>query len=329
MRILKAAFLLTTLVCSTVLFCQTNSFDPGTQAICQKVQELAVPPADLPTADELKTLADCRSQDLYFGLGVAKDPVKARKCAFSEIDRKVNDLDIAGRSILAMIYANAQGVDRNMDLAIKFSCEIHGMPGDIAGNIHELARYRDGHFSGDNYSACDHSSGRHSYEQCAALEDRFDKVKREAKIAAITKAWSAQDKKAFETFRIAADAFFTDRCANEFDTATTQVQERAFLENDLIDKLEQLERGEFPKFSPADLKAAESKLQADLEKVQARGSFSQGQITADGVNKTEKTWQAYKAAWITFGKKKYPKVTVADWNAWLTGDRVVMLEKFI
>jgi hypothetical protein len=55
----------------------------------------------------------------------------------------------------------------------------------------------------------------------------------------------------------------------------------------------------------------------------------QGQISAEAVNKAEKTWQAYKEAWITFGKKKYPKVTAVSWNTWLTEDRVVMLDRLL
>ena len=322
-------FLVSGLVCSTTAFGQAGMFDPGTQALCAKVKDVAVPAADLPTAAEIKNLTDCRSQDLYFGLGGSKDSVKARKCAFAEIEHGVSDLDMRGRAILAMIYANAQGVDRNMDLAIKLSCEVAGSPGDVAGNVHELARYRDGKYDGARFSFCDHSSGRHLYEQCAALDDRFDKIKREDKLVEITRSWSTQDKKAFAALRNAADAFFSDRVAGEFDTATTQVQERAFLENDFIDKLEKLERGEFPQFSADDLEKSEDNLKVDLKKVQDRGSFSQGQITSQAVFKAEKSWLAYKEAWTVFGKKKYPRVTAVSWNTWLTEDRVVMLDKLI
>jgi hypothetical protein len=329
MQISKSILCLAVCLTSSALFCQKPMFDPGTQAICTKVKDVAVPSADRPTADESKDLAGCRSQDLYFGLGTPRDAVKARKCAFLEIDRGVSDLDIAGRAILAMIYTNAQGVDRNMDLAIKFSCEVQGSPGDVAGNVHQLARFKESHYDGTNFSFCDHSSGRHLYEACVALDERFDKIKRENKIAEITRSWSAEDKRAFADLRKAADPFFTDRCAGEFDTSTTQVQERAFLERDFIAKLEQLERGEFPGFTAADLQKSQGKLKADLDKVQAKGSFMQGQISAEAVNKAEKTWQAYKEAWITFGKKKYPKVTAVSWNTWLTEDRVVMLDRLL
>jgi hypothetical protein len=330
MRLSRAIlFLAASLGCSSSAFCQTGISDPGTLAFCQTVKDVAVPPSDVPTADEVKSLSGCRSQDFYFGLGTDKDPVKARKCAFAEIEHGANDLDIAGRSILAMIYANAQGVDRNMDLAIKFTCEVKGSPADVAGNVHQLVRFKQAKYDGTGFSFCDHSSGRRLYEQCAALEDRFDKIKREARLAEITKSWSSKDKNAFAALRKAADSFFTDRVASEFDRATTQVQERAFLENDFIAKLEQLERGELPQFSPADLHKSEDKLKGDLAKVQEKGSISQGQITAQGVDKTERTWQAYKEAWIVFGKKKYPKVSAISWSAWLTADRVVMLEKMI
>ena len=105
-----------------------------------------------------------------------------------------------------MIYTNAQGVDRNMDLAIKFSCEVQGSPSDVAGNVHELARFKEAKYNGTNFNFCDHSSGRHLYEQCAALDDRFDKIKREAKLAEITKSWSPENKRAFADLRKAADA---------------------------------------------------------------------------------------------------------------------------
>ncbi len=330
MRLSRAIlFVAASLGFSSTVFCQTGIFDPSTQALCQQVKDVAVPPSDVPASDEIKNLSGCRSQDFYFGLGADLDPVKARKCAFAEIEHGANDLDIAGRSILAMIYANAQGVDRNMDLAIKFTCEVKGSPGDVAGNVHELVRYKEAKYNGTGFSFCDHSSGRRLYEQCAALDDRFEKIKREARLTEITKSWSSRDKSAFAALRKAADNFFTDRVTSEFDTATTQVQERALLENDFIAKLEQLERSELPRFSPSDLHKSEDKLKTDLAKVQERGSFSQGQITAQGVNNTEKTWQAYKEAWIVFGKKKYPKVNVVSWNTWLTEDRVVMLEKLI
>lgn len=329
MRLPKIILYLAVCFISSVLVGQQKMFDPGTQAICQQVKDVAVPSADLPTAEEKKDLAGCRSQDLYFGLGATKDPVKARKCAFAEIDRGVSDLDIAGRAILAMLYANAQGVDRNLDLAMKFSCEVQGSPGDVAGNIHELARFKEAKYNGTNFSFCDHSSGRHLYEQCVALDDRFDKIKREARLADITKSWSPENKRAFAELRKAADAFFTDRCGSEFGTETTQVQERAFLENDFIARLQQLERGEFPKFTAADLQKSETRLNDDLGKIQAKGSIYQGQITAQGVNKTEKAWQAYKNAWIAFGRKKYPNVQAVSWQTWFTEDRAVMLEKML
>jgi len=79
MQISKSILCLAVCFISSALFCQTPMFDPGTQAVCQKVKDVAVPSAARPTADESKDLAGCRSQDLYFGLGAPRDSVMARK----------------------------------------------------------------------------------------------------------------------------------------------------------------------------------------------------------------------------------------------------------
>ena len=74
-----------------------------------------------------------------------------------------------------------------MDLAIKFSCEVQDRPAMSPATLTSWPALKRRHYHGTNFSFCDHSSGRHLYEQCAALDDRFDKIKREDKLAEITK----------------------------------------------------------------------------------------------------------------------------------------------
>src|SRR5215475_7565406 len=83
------------LVCASCLgFCQNELSDPASKQICASVKDVQLPAADRPTAAEAKTLSKCSSVDLYFGFGQPADPVKARKCAYAEIDR--GDKDILG-----------------------------------------------------------------------------------------------------------------------------------------------------------------------------------------------------------------------------------------
>ncbi len=110
-------------------FSQSTISDPGALKMCASVKDVKLPAADRPTPAEEKALAKCVSADLYFGFGQTSDPVKARKCAYAEMDRN-DKTPIGGKAILMMVYANGNGAARNFDAAIKLACSIGGAPGD-------------------------------------------------------------------------------------------------------------------------------------------------------------------------------------------------------
>src|SRR3954464_6255103 len=93
-------------VCSA--FSQSTISDPGAKQMCAAVKDVELPAADRPTPAEEKALAKCVSVDLYYGFGQPADPMKARKCAYAEMDRDAK-VPIGGRSMLMMIYANGNG----------------------------------------------------------------------------------------------------------------------------------------------------------------------------------------------------------------------------
>ena len=64
------------------------------------MDQVELPAADRPTAAEEKALASCASVDFYYGLGAPADPVKARKCAYAEMDRGTKP-GLTGKAILA------------------------------------------------------------------------------------------------------------------------------------------------------------------------------------------------------------------------------------
>ncbi|HEX3092390.1 MAG TPA: hypothetical protein VHW72_07200, partial [Candidatus Angelobacter sp.] len=160
-------------------FSQSTITDPGAKQMCASVKNLELPVADKPAPAEEKALASCVSLDAYFGLGQPADPVKARKCAYAEIDRGAKAPLLGGKAILMMVYANGNGAARNYDAAIKLACELGGAPGDDAGRVYQLDRLKKQNWTGNNFSVCDHSSGSEMYEQCAILTERFDKIERD------------------------------------------------------------------------------------------------------------------------------------------------------
>src|SRR5712675_852873 len=104
-------------------FSQSTISDPGAKQMCASVKDIELPAADRPTPAEEMALAKCVSVDIYYGFGETADPVKARKCAYAEMDRDAK-APIGGKAILMMVYANGNGATRNFDSALKLACSL-------------------------------------------------------------------------------------------------------------------------------------------------------------------------------------------------------------
>ncbi|PYP87660.1 MAG: DUF1311 domain-containing protein [Candidatus Angelobacter sp. Gp1-AA117] len=312
-----------------ILMAQSKITDPMSQRLCAEAKNTELPAEDRPTPDESKALANCVSEDLYFGFGRPADPVTARKCAYAEMDRG-ETRTFSGKAILTMVYANGKGANRNLDVAIKLACELNGAPDDLAGTIRQLARYKQAHWTGNSFTVCDHSAARFMYEQCAILDDRFDSLARRKKIEAITSKWSAADQKAFQSLQQVAEKFFQLHAGKERDlNGTVLVHEQAFMERQFIEMLETLERGELPDFSPEAARKADADMNAAYSAVVNGSTKEWGTVTVEGIRQTQQAWLPYRDAWVQFGKKKYPKVTPESWKAWITQQRIPMLEWFV
>src|ERR1700681_2395417 len=53
-------------------------------ARCKGIPEVVFPEQDLPSETDKKSLAGCSSENLYYGIDMPVDFIKARKCAFIE-----------------------------------------------------------------------------------------------------------------------------------------------------------------------------------------------------------------------------------------------------
>lgn len=310
-------------------FSQSTISDPGAKQMCAAVKDVELPAADRPTPAEEKALAKCVSADLYFGFGQAADPVKARKCAYAEMDRNDKTL-IGGKAILLMVYANGNGAARNFDVATKLACSLGGGPGDDAGRVYQLDRLKKQNWTGNNFSVCDHSSAREMYEQCAILSERFDKIERDQKFNELIAAWKPAEKKAFHTFMEEANRFFEVQAKNGVNLeGTFEIQEEIFFKNNLLTSLQALERGELPNYTAEEFQKAEAAEKAAYQRTQTGDVTQWGTVTRQSVQKSEDEWLRYRNAWIAFGRQKYPGVSEQSWKAWLDNDRAVMFNRFL
>jgi hypothetical protein len=310
-------------------FSQSTISDPGALKMCASVKDVELPAADRPTPAEEKALAKCVSVDLYYGFGQPADPVKARKCAYAEMDRDAK-APIGGKAILMMIYANGNGATRNFDVATKLACSLGGGPGDDAGRVYQLDRLKKQNWAGNSFSVCDHSSARELYEQCAILSERFDKIERDQKFNDLIAAWKPAEKKAFHTFMEEANRFYEVQAKNGVNLeGTFEIQEEIFFKNNLLSSLQAFERGELPNYTAEEFQKAEAAEQAAYQRTQTGDVAQWGTVTRQSVQKSEDEWRRYCSAWIAFGRQKYPGVSEQSWKAWLDTDRTVMLNRFL
>jgi hypothetical protein len=321
------AFFLLTGFC--VAFAQSTIADPGAKQMCATVKDVELPAADRPTPAEERALASCASVDAYFGFGQPADPVKARKCAYAEIDRG-SKATMSGKVILIMVYANGNGATRSFDAAMKLACSLGGAPGDDAGRVYQLDRLKKQNWTGNNFNVCDHSSGREMYEQCAILTERFDKIERDQKFNDLISAWKAPEKKAFHAFMAEVDRYVQIQANNGVNLeGTFEVQEEIFIRRSLLSALEGFEGGELPKYSAEEFQRAEAEENAAYQRTQSGDQTQWGTVTRASVRKSQEEWLRYRDAWIAFGKSKYPGVTEQSWKAWLDIDRTVTLNRFL
>ncbi|HKW76052.1 MAG TPA: hypothetical protein VJN64_11055 [Terriglobales bacterium] len=324
-KFILSAFILALPGC---LFSQTGVTDPVTLKICAQVKDTPVPASDRPTPNEAQQPAPCNSQELYYGFDKTPDPVAARKCAYLEMQRGDLPRAFAGPTILTMIYANGKGVTRNYDLALKFACQAPGAAGDVAGRVRQLERYKQSNWQGDGFSICEHSSGRVLYRDCAILDERFDHLDREKKLNAIAAQWKPEAKEPFQELRHAAAAFFQVEAAKGLDlSASFEIQERAFLERQFLQDLDQLVSGDLPSAKAADAAKAEKDMQAAYDAAVAHKPSQSSTVTSEGIKESQQEWLRYRQAWLKFANREYPAVALESWNAWLDGQRTEMLQR--
>ena len=78
------AVLLLALLLTGPTYAEPRSAD----ARCARVQNVPFPADDRPTEAQKTSLKGCDSEDLYYGITGKADPVKARLCAYTQVDSR-------------------------------------------------------------------------------------------------------------------------------------------------------------------------------------------------------------------------------------------------
>lgn len=298
--------------------------------ICKKLSSI-----DFPKQDQVQTqiIKPCESMKFYYDIGVNKDYAKARYCAFLE-KAAGDNLVFGGSSILMMIYANGQGVQRNLDLATKLACQIGGAPLEMGERVNHLQELKSKPQT-TLFDLCDDISSGFMQGQCALKEAKIADAKRDTIISQLSASWPLRHRQALANLRQTAHLFFNSRIENEVDLSGTarsamQSEEQESLEINFEKSLSDFENRKLPEFSATDFKQKDSELNAVYNRIMHTKSRNLlwGTVTAGQIKRTQKIWLRYRDAWIKFALIHYPQVSTDSFKTWITMQRIEQLEEF-
>jgi hypothetical protein len=303
---------------------ESDNADPR----CARAQKVPFPAGDRPSDAQKAALKGCDAEDLYYGITGPTDLVKARLCAYAQIDSG-DETDFGGTAILMMIYATGAGTKRNPALAIRLACEVDGAPAEVEGrlaHLETLERQPSGHLT---FDLCDDITSGYMMGACAGHDQRFKQAKRQRRWKGRLDAWTPPERQAFARLRASADAFFRARSMGEVDLSGTArdmfiVEEEERLEGGLVAVVDRLEAKKLPVATAADYQAADKELNAAYAAVM-KSDAGGGTVTKADIKKAERAWLRYRDEWVRFAHVKYPAVSPEAIKTWLTRQRVTQL----
>jgi uncharacterized protein YecT (DUF1311 family) len=305
--------------------------DKATRATCDKAVAAPLPDADQPSAAESAKLKDCASRNLYYGIKVPQDYAAARKCAYFERAAMPDadfSWDIAGPAVLMMIYANGDGVDKNLNLALRFACEAGGAPAETEARTAHLLQLqqapsgktlencsKDARAAATPYchgvvDICDDLTSGAMGGVCASLASDIAEQKAAADFGKIIQRWTPGQQAAFARLEQAAQKYFEAHASNEIDLSGTArgafyVEERDAMKKAFRADIANFEQGKAAAGTPAAYSAADRKLNA-VYATTLKQSFT-GTINKDGIRETQRAWLPYRDAFVDRNKIKKNK----------------------
>jgi uncharacterized protein YecT (DUF1311 family) len=303
------------------------------KAICRGVLHREPPAADRPDARTAAALKGCDSEKLYYGIGMKADPVRARQCAFLEMQKEPDEGVFAGRTMLMTIYANGVGAKRDLDVATHLACGLDGAPAEVDGRVTHLAELKTKGWTGHDFDFCDDITSGLAEGYCTDHRATMAAPVREAKIAALASGFDPGQKQAFEALRRAHAAFVEAHGSGEVDMSGTaraamEIEAEEAARDAFLDALQRLSTGRAPAFTHAQFVAADAKLNKTYREAlaQAGPADSVGAVQKEGIRDAQRAWLRYRDAFLAFAALRYPQVSRDSLAAWLTEQRTKMLE---
>ena len=298
------------------------------QALCRAVASRTPPAADRPDSATAAALLGCDAEALYYGIGMTRDPARARQCAYTQLPTDPVLEPFAGRAMLTTIYANGEGARRDLDLAIRLACTFPGAePAEYDRRVTHLAALRDRHWQGSDFSWCDDIEPGLGTGLCASHRAALARPQREAAQRALMARWTPAQRQAYEPLRRAFEEFVAASAAGDLaQGGSSHASLRNRLEQGLRDQfaemLQRLERGTAPRFTAAQLRTEDLQLnQAYRARLADEQQYDAPGISPESIQNAQRAWLRYRDAFLAFAAVRYPRVSRDSLAAWITQNR--------
>jgi len=329
-------------VCAFRLAAQAVDPEAQVKGICEPLLKTPLPTEATETHTP-KVWPECISYRLEAGIGVKEDYAAARRCAWAERLATQANLEprytlasvLGGSALLSMLYANGEGVERNIPLASRFVCEAGGAPFDVEALLDEL-KDRDKHpeDAKGKLSFCDQTGSGFMQGFCAGLDAEVQDLANASELHVLSSLWSRQQQTALDALVQAQQTYAQAHAKGEINLAGTARAAEEFgaeqeLRNDFLAALRSFEKGGPPQGSTGDFARADAELNRIYRKalLDADSKKSEyGAVQPDGIREAERDWLKYRDAWIAFAKLRYPTVGADAWLTLLTNDRTAILK---
>jgi uncharacterized protein YecT (DUF1311 family) len=341
---MKRAFFLTLLLLGSTIHLQAQLADASaaTQAKCAQYLQTPLPPEATNVAPP-KTWLDCNSYKLYSGIGTKIDYTAARECAWSERLATLNGFEpryenasvFGGSAMLTVLYANGEGVEKNLPLALRFACEADGAPAEISYRLEHIESLNTkAPAAGIKFDFCADITSGFMEGFCAAYNSELVDQKRSETLNAISARMTPIQKEAFVQLLKEEEAYARAHANGEIDLSGTgramfQIDAEQTLRADFLAALQLFETGKYPRVSTQTYSGADARLNSAYRKAMGHAEKNMkdyGSVQPSGIRGAERAWLKYRDAWVAFAKLHYPSVPPEAWLILLTNDRTSILD---
>lgn len=334
--------MLLALACAMPLSAQLEDAGSETKAKCEEFLRTPLPAEALSVAAP-KAWPDCDSYKSYSGIGRKVDFAAARQCAWLERLAQQSNLEsshgiasvFGGSAMLTALYANGEGVQKSIPLAIRFACEAGGAPAEISLRVEHLQSLEAGTSKPDSaFDFCDDVTSGFMEGYCAAYESEIEDQKSAISLEGIASHFTPAQRFAFDTLRKSEEAYSLAHARGEIDLsgsarAMYEIDSEETLRENFLAALKVFEKGKYPAGSQAQFADANTRLNRAYRKDLSDAEEHEGDYGAvqpGGIRDAERAWLKYRDAWVAFARLRYPSVPADAWLVLLTNDRIAILD---